>query len=65
LGKASVTRAAALAKMKDEPIPCRTRQRIRTVVSEEKPAPRGEGEHEEAADVGALAPEQVAEAPGR
>jgi hypothetical protein len=39
LGKASVTRAGALAKMKAPPIPCRMRQRISSVPLAEKPAP--------------------------
>ncbi len=39
LGKASVTRAAALANRKAEPIPCKTRQQISSVAPVEKPAP--------------------------
>ena len=38
-GKASVTRAGPLAKMKAPPIPCTIRQRISWVPSAAKPAP--------------------------
>ncbi len=39
LGKASVTSAAALAKRKAAPIPCRIRHRISVVAPPAKPAP--------------------------
>ena len=38
-GKASVTSAAALAKIAAPPMPCRIRQRMSCVPSAEKPAP--------------------------
>ncbi len=57
-----MTSAAALANRKAEPMPCRMRHRISTVASEEKPAPsEASANTRKPPDVGALAPEQVAQ----
>ena len=64
-GKASVTSAAALANRNAPPMPWRIRHRISSVpLLGEAGAQRGEREHEEAADVGLLAAEQVGQPAG-
>ena len=64
-GKASVTRAGPLAKMKAPPTPCRIRQRISWVPSAAKPAPsEAAAKIDEGADEGGLAAEEVGEAAG-
>ena len=65
-GKASVTSAAALAKIAAPPMPCRIRQRMSCVPSAEKPAPsEATREEREAEDVRALAAEEVRQPAGR